>query len=179
LNRIDGGIHVRVLAVCILLLGQFLTANSALAQQGDSDQNSATAFCDFDDGQEVSVRYNNSIVNAKDEPHNGKVWLPGGTPMTLFTATPVTLNNSTIATGAYSVYVLPGKKEWTLIVNKNVTAGAAYDERQDVARSPMELGEVETPPKQLQVSFAHTGPKVCSIRLYYGKVGAFTEFKEK
>lgn len=169
---------MRVLAVCILL-GQFLTANSALAQQGDSDQNSATAFCDFDDGQEVSVRYNSAIANAKDEPHNGKVWLPGGTPMTLFAATPVTLNDSTIPTGAYSVYVLPGKKEWTLIVNKNVTAGAAYDERQDVARSPMELGEVETPPKQLQVSFAHTGPKVCSIRLYYGKVGAFTEFKEK
>jgi hypothetical protein len=43
----------------------------------------------------------------------------------------------------------------------------------------MELGEVETPPKELQVSFAHVAPKTCSIRLYYGKTGAFTEFKEK
>jgi hypothetical protein len=179
LNRIDGGTHVRVLAVYIFLLGQLLFTNPAIAQQGDSDQNSATAFCDFDDGQEVSVRYNSLIANSKDEPRNGKVWTPGGVPMTLFTAAPVMLNNSTIAPGAYSVYVIPNKKEWTLIVNKNVTAGAAYDERQDVARSPMELGEVETPPKAVQVSFAHIAPKTCSIRLYYGKTGAFTEFKEK
>lgn len=179
LNRIDGGTQVRVLAVCILLLSQFIFVNAAAAQQGDSDQNSATAFCDFDDGQEISIRYNSLIANPKDEPRNGKVWTPGGGPMTLFTATTVTLNNSTIPIGAYSVYVIPGKKEWTLIVNKNVTAGAAYDERQDVARSPMELGEVETPPRELQVSFAHIAPKTCSIRLYYSKTGAFTEFKEK
>jgi Protein of unknown function (DUF2911) len=170
---------VRVLAVCILLLGQSIIAELSAAQQNNSDENSQTAFCDFDDGQEISIRYNGSIKNSKDEPHNGRVWLPGGTPMTLFTGAPVTLNNSTIPAGAYSVYVLPNKKEWTLIVNKNVTAGAAYDEHQDVARSPMELGEVDTPPRELQVSFAHSGPKTCSIRLYYAKVGAFTDFKEK
>jgi len=99
--------------------------------------------------------------------------------MTLFAAVPLELGNSTIPTGAYSVYAIPNKKEWTLIVNKNVTAGAAYDDKQDVARSSMELGEVDTPPRQLQVSFAHTAPKTCSIRLYYGKTGAFTDFKEK
>lgn len=170
---------MRALAVCILLLGQSIVSSPGMAQQGDSDQNSATAFCDFDDGQEISVRYNSSVVSAKDEPRNGKLWQPGGTPMTLFTGTPVGLNNSNIPTGAYTVYVIPNKKEWTLIVNKNVAAAAAYDEHQDVARSPMELGEVESSPKQLQVSFAHTGPKVCSIRLYYGKIGAFTEFDEK
>jgi len=179
LNRIDGGTHVRVLAVCIFILGQLLLTTPVVGQAGDSDQNSATAFCDFDDGQEVSIRYNSSIANAKDEPRNGKVWSPGGSPMTLFTAVPLMLDNSIIPTGAYSVYVIPNRKEWTLIVNKNVTAGAPYDERQDVARSPMELGEVETPPKQVQVSFSHSGPKVCSIRLYYGKTGAFTDFKEK
>lgn len=169
---------MRALVVCILLFGpSFFTR--ALAQQGDSDKNSATAFCDFDDQQEISVRYNNSPVSARDEPRNGKVWQPGGAPMTLFAGAPVALNNASIAPGAYSVFVIPNKKEWTLIVNKNVTAGAAYDEKQDVARSAMELGEVDSPPRQLQVSFAHTGPKVCSIRLYYGKIGAFTEFQEK
>jgi len=169
---------VRVLAVCILLLGPFVFARTG-DQPGDPDQNSATAFCDFDDGQEVSVRYNSVITNPKDEPRNGRVWAPGGSPMTLFAAVPLELGNSTIPTGAYSVYAIPNKKEWTLIVNKNVTAGAAYDDKQDVARSSMELGEVDTPPRQLQVSFAHTAPKTCSIRLYYGKTGAFTDFKEK
>jgi len=170
---------VRTIALCILLLGQAVVVIPTIAQQDGSDANSATAFCDFDDGQEISVRYNSAAVSAKDEPRNGKLWLPGGAPMTLFTGATIALNNSTIAAGAYSVYVIPNKKEWTLIVNKNVTAGAAYDEHQDVARSPMELGEVDSPPRQLQVSFAHTGSKICSIRLYYGKIGAFTEFHEQ
>jgi hypothetical protein len=169
---------VRVLAVCILLFNSFIFAKAG-NQPGTSDENSATAFCDFEDGQEVSIRYTSAVANAKDEPRNGKVWVPGGSPMTLFTGAPLILDNSTIPTGAYSVYLIPNRKEWTLIVNKNVTAGAPYDEKQDVARSPMELGEVETPPKQLQVSFSHSAPKVCSIRVYYAKTGAFTDFKEK
>ncbi|MGA8151514.1 MAG: DUF2911 domain-containing protein [Terriglobales bacterium] len=168
---------MRLAVVVTLLISQFMFARVAFAQQDDA--NAATAFCDFEDGREVSIRYNSSVSSGKDEPHNGKVWLPGGSPITLFTDTPVTLNDSLIPVGAYSVYVIPTKKDWTLIVNKNVTAGAPYDEKDDVARGPMEMGEVDSPPKQLQASFAHSAPKVCSIRLYYGKVGAFVEFKEK
>ena len=167
------------LAVSILVVSQFMIVDRAPAQTAESDANTATAVCDFEDGQEVSVRYKNTVASAKDEPHNGKVWLPAGSPMTLFTNVAVTLNHSAIAPGAYSLYVIPNRKEWTLIVNRNVTAGAQYDEKQDVARSPMDLGEIDSPPKQLQVSFAHVAPKQCSIRLYYGKVGAFAEFLEK
>jgi len=155
----------------------FLCVRSARAQETDS--NSATAFCDFADGQEVSIRYSTATASSKDEPHNGKVWMPGGSPITLFTNTPLILNGSQIPIGAYTVYVIPNKKDWTLIVNKNVTAGAPYDEKDDVARAPMELGEVDSTPKQLEASFAHTGAKVCSIRLYYGKAGAFADFNEK
>jgi Protein of unknown function (DUF2911) len=169
---------VRAHAVCMLLLILFIPARCMLAQT-QADANTATTFCDFDDNQEISVRYNNAEMSSKDEPRNGKVWTPGGSPLTLFTNTTLTLNNSSIPPGAYSVYIIPNKKEWTLIVNRNVTAGAAYDEKQDVARSPMDLGEVDSPPRQLQVSFAHTSAKQCSIRLYYGKIGAFTDFQEK
>lgn len=168
---------MRLAALVTVLLSQFILTGVAFAQQ--EDPNAATAFCDFTDGQEVSIRYSTVPATAKDEPRNGKVWLPGGSPITLFTGAPLTLNNSTIPTGAYNVYVIPNKKDWTLIVNKNVTVGAPYDEKDDVARSPMELGEVDSPPKQLQASFAHTSAKVCSIRLYYGKIGAFADFNEK
>ena len=167
---------MRAPAICMVVLGQLFGANAVFAQQQDA--NSATAYCDFDDNQEISVRYNNA-VNSKEEPRNGKVWLPGGKPLTLFTGAAITLNNAAIPAGAYSVFIIPNRKEWTLVVNKNVTAGAAYDQAQDMARGPMELGEVGSPPGQLQVSFAHIGPKQCSIRLYYGKIGAFAEFVEK
>lgn len=169
---------MRAPAISMVVLSQIMFAITALAQQAP-DSNASTAYCDFDDGQEISVRYNNAKVSPKDEPRNGKVWLPGGSPMTMFTGAPVTLNGTAIPAGAYSLYVIPNKKDWTLIVNKNITNVANYDEKQDVARSPMELGEVESPPKQVQVSFAHVGAKQCSIRLYYEKVGAFAEFTER
>lgn len=166
---------MRVLAIGIVLLTQFCLAQS----NSNTDDNRATAYCDFDDGQEVSMRYSNAPLTSKDEPRNGRVWMPGGSPMMLFAGAAITVNNIEIAAGAYSVYVIPNKKQWTLIVNKNVNAAASYDEKQDVVRAPMDLGEVQSPPKQLQVSFAHTGPKVCSIRLYYEKTGAFADLTEK
>jgi hypothetical protein len=168
---------MRVLAVCFVLFAQSLLATAA--QQKDSTDQTATASCDFADGQEVSVEYDNSAMGDKDQPHNGKVWLPAGSPLTLFTQVPLILNHVELAVGAYSVYVIPNKKEWTLIVSKNVTSPKTYDEKQDLVRAPMEIGGVDSPPKKLQVSFAHTAPKVCSIRLYYEKIGAFAEFNEK
>jgi DUF2911 family protein len=168
---------MRVLAVCLVLITQSLLA--AAAQQNNPTDQTATASCDFTDGQEISVEYNNSAMSEKDQPHNGKVWLPAGSPLTLFTQVPLILNHVELAIGAYSMYVIPNKKEWTLIVSRNVTSPKTYDEKQDLVRAPMEIGVVDSPPKRLQVSFAHTAPKVCSIRLYYETTGAFTDFNEK
>lgn len=143
------------------------SATSAFAQ------NTQSTYCDFADGNEVSVQYNPSV---KEEPRNGRVWSPG---ITLYVQVPLLLGSSGIPLGAYSVYMIPEKRNWTLIVNKNVTAGAAYDSAQDVARAPMEIGEIPDPTKQLQLSFAHMAPKQCSLRVYYQKTGAFADFMEK
>lgn len=166
---------MRVLAICVVLLSQFSFAQT----NSTSQDNRATAYCDFDDGQEISLRYSGAAATSKDEPHNGRVWMPGGSAMTLFAGANLAVNNTEIPAGAYSVYVIPNKKEWTLIVNKNVNVATAYDQKEDLVRAPMDLGEVESPPKQLQVSFAHSSAKVCSLRLYYEKVGAFVDLTEK
>ena len=153
--------------ILMLLALCFVFSASALSQ---STQNT---FCNFDDGNQVSVQYNPSVT---EQPHNGRVWGPG---ITLYVQTPLTLGNSEIALGAYSIFLIPEKKSWTLIVNKNVTPGAAYNSAQDVARGPMELGELPEPVKTLQLSFGHMGPKQCNLRVYYDKTGAFTDFMEK
>ena len=170
---------MRALAVCFVLINLSFLAPAAVAQQADANDQTATASCDFADGKEITVQYNNSVMSDKDQPHNGKVWLPGGSPLTLFTQVPLILNHQELAVGAYSMYVIPNKKEWTLIVSRNVTNPKTYDEKQDLVRAPMEIGGVDSPPKHLQISFAHIAPKVCSIRLYYGTTGAFVEFNEK
>jgi hypothetical protein len=136
-------------------------------------EDTQSTYCNFEDGNQVTAQYNPVV---KEQPHNGRVWGPG---ITLYVQTPLLLGNSEIGLGAYSVFLIPDKKNWTLIVNKNVTAGAAYDSTQDVARAPMEIGEISEPAKTLQLTFAHMAPKTCSLRVYYQKIGAFVDFTEK
>lgn len=136
-------------------------------------QDSETRSCDFADGNQVTMQYSPKV---KEEPRNGRVWSPG---ITLFVQTPLVLGGSQIPLGAYTVYLIPDKKNWTLLVNKNVTVGASYNSAQDIAHAQMDIGEIPDPVKQLQVSFAHMSPKQCSLRVYYEKTGAFVDFMEK
>lgn len=150
-------------------LAAFITICAAASLSQDTQ----STYCNFDDGNQISIQYNPTV---KEQPHNGHVWSPG---ITMFVQTPLTFGGSQIALGAYSIHLIPDKKNWTLIVNKGVTAGAAYNSAQDVARGSMDVGEIPEPTKTLQLSFAHMSAKECSLRVYYQKTGAFAEFTEK
>lgn len=154
------------------VLISLLLSPSLFAQSG-----SATTSCNLDDGRQVYVRYNPVAAN-KERIQNGKAWAPGGTPMTLFTEAQLSLGTSLIPIGAYTVYPIPARGNWTLTVNKNVTAGAPYDEKQDIARAPMETAQVEQPSEALEVAFAHVGAR-CTIRIYIGKSASFADFTAK
>jgi hypothetical protein len=145
------------------------------AQSGGAP--TSTTTCNLDDGRQVYLRYN--AVSAKQErPPNGRPWAPGGSPMTLFSEAPLSLGSSTIPIGAYAVYAIPAKDHWTLVVNKNVTAGAAYDQKEDIARAAMETAQVDEPSQALEVAFAHVGAR-CTLRIYMGKIAAFADFTAK
>lgn len=158
-------------AVLILLL----STPWAAAQSGGAP--SSTTTCNLDDGRQIYVRFN--PVNNKEKIPNGKPWTPGGAPMTLFTEAQLTLGSSTIPIGAYTVYPIPARAHWTLVVNKNVTPGAAYDEKQDIARTEMETEQVPESSDVLEVAFAHVGPLRCTLRIYIGKTASFADFTAK
>jgi hypothetical protein len=138
-------------------------------------QPTSTTSCNLDDGREVYIRYN-AVKNEKIS--NGKPWTPGGAPMTLFTEPTLTLGGAAIPTGAYTVYPIPEKGKWELAVNKNVTAGASYDEKQDLARAVMETDQIPQPAEELEVAFAHVGSR-CTLRIYFGKSASFVDFLVK
>jgi hypothetical protein len=163
-------------ALSVILLSPLLLTLAAAQQPAAADQ-SMTSYCNFADDNQVSMQY--STLH-KEEPQNGKVWIPGGSAPVLFVQTPLVLNNVPIPIGGYTVYVIPGKKTWTLVVSKNVTVGAKYDEAQDLVRASMETAALPDPSDALHVSFEHSAPKTCSIRFDYGKTAAFgADFQEK
>ncbi len=153
-----------------LLLTPFLAAQSP-------DPPSSTTTCNLDDGRQIYIRYN-PVASSKEKIANGKPWTPGGAPMTLFTEAQLRLGTSMIPIGAYTVYPIPGKDHWTLAINKNVSASAAYDEKQDLARTPMETAQIPQPSDALEVAFAHVGPR-CTLRIYFGKSASFADFTAK
>jgi hypothetical protein len=159
---------LRAVLVC-LLCAPWLAAQSGAP--------TSTTTCNLEDGRQVYVRYNPVAPN-KEKPANGKPWSPGGAPMTLFTEAQLSLGSSTIPIGAYSVYPIPARDHWTLVVNKNVTSGAAYDDKQDIARAQMETAQVEEPAAALEVAFAHVGFR-CTLRIYFGKTASFADFTAK
>lgn len=152
-----------------ILLTPWLAAQSGPA--------TSTTTCNLDDGRQVYVRYV-PVPSKQERISNGKPLTPGGVPMTLFTEAQLTLGSSLIPIGAYTLYPFPARGNWTLVVNKNVTAGSPYDEKQDIARAPMETAQVEQPSDALEVAFAHVGAR-CTLRIYIGKSASFADFTAK
>ncbi len=160
------------LAVCISLVGLLLTP--AFSQQLATD---ATAACTFQDGRQLSIQYEKVPSVKKVDMSSGKLWTPGEKPMVLFTQSDLTVGKSEIPVGAYSLYFIPGKGHWTLVINKNVNKGE-YEQQDDLLRAPMDVGQLGTA-EPFNMFFAHLAPKQCNLRIYDGKTGAWAEFHEK
>ncbi len=161
---------------CALLLCSVVGVSTTLAQT--AQPSSANAVCTFTDGKQISLRYDQAAERVKQKLPSGQVWMPGNSPMELFTQAALSTGGSEIPIGAYSVYIIPDKKSWTLVVNKNVATGSKYDQQQDLLRVPMQIGHLSTV-VSFKASFAHMAPKQCNLRIYYGKIGTWVEFKEK
>jgi Protein of unknown function (DUF2911) len=152
-----------------------LLAGFTLAQDGPEQ---SETVCTFSDGKQLIARYNSVPNDRKAAPPSGKIWMPGGSAITLFTETPIKLARTELKTGAYTMYLLPGKNDWTLIVSKNTSPQAQYDEKQDLGRSRMETGTLSQAEDHLNISFGHVAPKQCEINVDYGRSRAWVAFSE-
>jgi Protein of unknown function (DUF2911) len=90
---------------------------------------------------DIEIDYSRPSVKGRDifgglVPY-GKVWRTGANQATkIIFSTPVKLNGTEIPAGTYALMTIPGKDEWTIIINKGAEQWGAYkyDEKSDVAR---------------------------------------------
>lgn len=155
---------------------------STLCAQGTTSQ--ATATCNFGANKQVAVEYQRITVNSKkpalgrEIPYD-KVWAPGSKPMTLFVNSPASVAGNKLPIGAYTMFVIPSEKQWTLIISKSTDTSGKYDEHQDLARIPMQYGELANPESRFSVYFAHVAPTQCNMRLDLERSRAWVVFKEQ
>ncbi len=164
---------------CVIIFAFIFSAGAVLAQESSSA--TGTTTCNFDDEKQLVVQYQHVAVNLKKgvgtQVPFGKVWAPGGKPMTLFANTAVQVGSRNLGIGAYTLFVIPSSKQWTLIVSKSTDMTGAYDEKNDLVRVPMDSGELPNPEAELGVAFEHVAPGQCNLRLDLDKYGHFASFK--
>lgn len=151
---------------------------TGFAYSNAKDQYS-TAACTFQDGKQISVRYERAPVAKNERLPLGELWPKNSASMYLFTQGAVSVGNSEIPLGAFSIYFVPEKEHWTLVLNKNVKPDTPYDQQQDLLRVPMEIGQLGQPLEQVKIAFGHVAPKQCNMRIYYGAIASWAEFHEK
>jgi hypothetical protein len=169
------------LASYLVLFSSVLILTTSLFAQEDPPAASAT--CNFDQEKQLVVEYQHMSVNLKRSLSSqvpfGKVWTPGGKPLTLFTNTPIQIGSRQLPMGAYTLFVVPNSKQWTLIVSKSTDISGAYNQQDDLVRVPMDSGELPTPEADLNVSFGHVAPQQCNIRIVLEKYGHFASIQER
>jgi len=89
----------------------------------------------------------------------GRWWRTGADSATTFqTEADLDIGGLKVPKGAYTIYTLPGAKEWLLIVNKQVGQfGTEYDQKQDLGRVKMTLAQTPAPVERFKIELLSTG----------------------
>lgn len=87
----------------------------------------------------VSIEYNRPQLSGRDMFANltreDEVWRTGANMATRLTVTgDVTIEGKSLPAGKYSIYSIPGKKEWTIIINNKIQWGTVYTKEEDFLR---------------------------------------------
>ncbi|WP_029035517.1 DUF2911 domain-containing protein [Salinimicrobium terrae] len=89
----------------------------------------------------------------------GEVWRTGANEATEITLyEDLMVGDKTIKQGTYTLYTVPGEKEWTIILNNSTNVWGAYDYHveQDVARITVPVRKSPVPIDALSMSFAES-----------------------
>ena len=148
-----------------LALGTLLVATVAIADHDTAKKplSPAQQVKYTTKGKTITVNYNAPSMRGRAimgalVPY-GKVWRTGANAATVLTTdTDLMIGSLHVPAGKYSLYTIPGEKEWTLIVNKQTGQwGTNYDEKQDLGRVKMTVApRLKTPVEQFGITIGDT-----------------------
>lgn len=160
---------ISILFTYIMISLYGLNANAQLKMPQSSSLQ--TLIQEFGLGK-VTVSYSRPNIKGrsleKDLIPFGEVWRTGANDATVITFTDaVTLEGNTVLPGEYALFTIPGKDEWTIILNKETKQWGSYQYKQaaDVLRfkvKPIKLTErLET----FNINFSDVMPSSANLDL--------------
>ncbi len=143
------------MTVTVLLLASFCSAHAQVSPPAAAN---ATIG-----GKKLSISYSAPSMRGRKimgglVPY-GEWWRTGADSATMFrTEADLDIGGLKVPKGAYSIYTLPGAKEWQLIVNKQTGQfGTEYDQKQDLGRVKMNLTQTPAPVEKFKIELLSTG----------------------
>jgi hypothetical protein len=99
-------------------------------------------------------------------------WRTGANEATRFTTTdPIQFGGKELAAGTYSLFTIPGKDEWTVVINSEKDLWGAYEYKpdKDVLRVTAKPAAVE-PQEWMEISFEDLTPNSANLVLRWEKL---------
>jgi hypothetical protein len=136
------------------------------AQQDKSKRPSPPAQATWDLGGGKSVTINYSSPRAKGRKIYGElvplgqVWRTGANEATtLVTPVDLTIGGTTVPAGSYTIFTVPNKDKWTLVISKKTGEwGTDYPgQANDLARVDMKVSSLPSPVENFTISFEKAG----------------------
>jgi hypothetical protein len=162
--------------ILVLLTAALLTtfSESSFAQlkmpQASSSQ---TIVQEFGLGK-VSIKYSRPNIKGrnveKDLAPFGEVWRTGANDATVITFTDaVSIEGNAVPAGEYAIFTIPGKDEWTFILNKETKQWGSYEYKQseDVLRFKVKPIKISEKTETFSIQFSNVMPSSANLDLVW------------
>ena len=131
----------------------------------------------------VRVTYSRPLKNGREVfgklvPY-GEVWRTGANEATeIKFYQDVDFGGKKVKAGSYSLFTIPGEKEWTVILNSDLDYWGAYkyNQKNDVVRVPATVGSLSEPLESFSIQFDKKGDKQGVLRLAWDTTVAEVPF---
>lgn len=159
-----------VLALCLNTVSK---AQGIKMPQPSSGQ---TLIQDFGLGK-ITVKYSRPNTKGRKvfgelEPY-GAVWRTGANSATVITFTEdVTFEGKPVPAGEYALFTIPGKSDWTVILNKTTNQWGAYDykEAQDFLRVSVKPVTLKDKVETFKIDFEEVNPTNAKLTLAWDHI---------
>lgn len=150
--------------ISILSLFLLLLAGVAVAEEAKKPPLSPPAKAEGTvNGKKVSIDYSAPSKRGREimgglVPY-GKVWRTGAnSATTLKTEGDLMIGTVHVPAGTYTLYTMPGEKEWWLIINKQTGQwGTEYDQTQDLGRTKLNVQWLKAPVETFVIALPPNG----------------------
>jgi len=169
------------LAVGCLTLGLMAVLGSAQMDKSKRPSPAAKASCALPDGKTITVDYSSPRAKGRKifgelVPY-GEVWRAGANEATTFVATSdVMVGGNHVAAGSYTIFTIPDKDKWTLIISKKTGEwGIPYPGKdQDLLRVDMKVSKLPSAVENFTIAFDKAGDG-CTLRMDWETTRASVE----